>query len=162
MFSLLRHTAEPSCVLKAARGHEAVTHNRMGVRPPPIRGGNSRWRGRKITLYGNESGPSLGAFTKLLKATFSCVMSVRLSAWNKSAPTGRIFMKFDILIYIFSKICWENSSFIKLTRINVTLYEDRYTFLVISGSVLIIIITIIIFVYCNWVCHPVGVVILHV
>ena len=35
MFSLLRHTAEPSCVLKAARGHEAVTHNRMGVRPPP-------------------------------------------------------------------------------------------------------------------------------
>jgi hypothetical protein len=32
--SLLRHTTEPSCVLKAARGHEAVTHKRMGVRPP--------------------------------------------------------------------------------------------------------------------------------
>ena len=31
--SLLRHTAEPSCVLKAARGHEAVTHKRMGARP---------------------------------------------------------------------------------------------------------------------------------
>ena len=35
MFSLLGCTAEPSCVLKAARGHEAVTHSRMGVRPPP-------------------------------------------------------------------------------------------------------------------------------
>jgi hypothetical protein len=33
---------------------------------------------------------------KLLKATVSFFVSVRLSAWNKSAPTGRIFMKFDI------------------------------------------------------------------
>jgi hypothetical protein len=38
----------------------------------------------------------LGAFEKLRKATISFVMSVRLSAWNKSAPTGRIFIKFDI------------------------------------------------------------------
>jgi len=39
----------------------------------------------------------LGAFAKLRKATISFViLSVRLSAWNNSAPTGRIFMKFGI------------------------------------------------------------------
>jgi hypothetical protein len=46
----------------------------------------------------------LGAFGKLRKATISFVISVRLSlspsvrpsAWKKSAPTGRIFMPFDI------------------------------------------------------------------
>ena len=41
-----------------------------------------------------------GAVAKLRKATISFVMSVRpsvrLSSWNNSAPTGRIFMKFDI------------------------------------------------------------------
>jgi len=43
-----------------------------------------------------------GVFTKLRKATVSFVMSVRLSvhlsAWNNSALTGRIFMKF---IWVF-------------------------------------------------------------
>jgi len=39
--------------------------------------------------------PFLGAFAKLQK-TIIIFMSVRRSAWNKSAPTGRIFMKFDI------------------------------------------------------------------
>ena len=42
----------------------------------------------------------LGAFRKLQNATISLVMafrlSGRLSAWNNSAPTGRIFVKFDI------------------------------------------------------------------
>jgi hypothetical protein len=42
----------------------------------------------------------LCAFAKLRKATISFVMfvrlSVRLSAWNNSAPTEWIFMKFDI------------------------------------------------------------------
>ena len=40
------------------------------------------------------------AFEKLQEATISVVvpvcLSIRLSAWNNSAPTGRIFMKFDI------------------------------------------------------------------
>ena len=44
--------------------------------------------------------PFLGAFVKFRTATISFVMSVRpsvcLSAWNNSAPTGRILMKFDI------------------------------------------------------------------
>ena len=42
----------------------------------------------------------LGAFAKLRKATISFVMSVRpsfcLYAWNNSAPTGRISVKFAI------------------------------------------------------------------
>jgi hypothetical protein len=41
----------------------------------------------------------LVAFAKLQKVTVSLVTSVRLSAWNNSAPTGRIFMKFDIWVY---------------------------------------------------------------
>jgi hypothetical protein len=42
----------------------------------------------------------LGMFTKFQKATVSFVMSVclsiHLSAWNISAPTGEIFMKIDV------------------------------------------------------------------
>ena len=35
----------------------------------------------------------LGVFAKLRKATITFDMSVRLSAWNDSAPTGQNFMK---------------------------------------------------------------------
>ena len=38
----------------------------------------------------------LGAFASLRKASDSFFISVRLSAYNNSAPTGRIFMKFDV------------------------------------------------------------------
>ena len=38
------------------------------------------------------------------------------SAWGNWAPTGRIFMKFDIYIYFFFQICRENSSFIKIRQ----------------------------------------------
>jgi len=41
----------------------------------------------------------LGAFAKLRKANTSFVMSVRPSARN-SAPIGRIFMKFDIWVFL--------------------------------------------------------------
>ena len=36
--------------------------------------------------------------------TFSFAMSVRLSAWNNSAPTGRIFVKFDIRVFFRKSI----------------------------------------------------------
>ena len=39
--------------------------------------------------------PFLGALAKLWKVTISFVMSVRPSAWNNSAPTKWISMKFD-------------------------------------------------------------------
>ena len=38
----------------------------------------------------------LGSFAKLRKSTVCFVMSVSLSAWNKSYPIGSNFMKFDI------------------------------------------------------------------
>jgi hypothetical protein len=38
----------------------------------------------------------VGAFANLRKATVNFAMSVRLSAWNSSAPTRRIYMEFDI------------------------------------------------------------------
>jgi len=38
----------------------------------------------------------LGVFTKLGKVTVSFIVSFHPSAWNNSAPTGWIFMKFDI------------------------------------------------------------------
>jgi hypothetical protein len=45
----------------------------------------------------------LGAFAKLRKTAFSFVMSVcpsvRMSAWIISAPTGRMFVKFDLNIF---------------------------------------------------------------
>jgi hypothetical protein len=41
----------------------------------------------------------LRAFAKMRKAAISFVMSVRLSAWINAAPTGRIFMKFDICVF---------------------------------------------------------------
>ena len=45
-----------------------------------------------------------GAFEKLPNATVSSVMSIRLSvrpsAWNNSVPTGRIFMKFYVWVFL--------------------------------------------------------------
>jgi len=43
------------------------------------------------------------AFAKLRRATISFVMSVRLSVWNNSTPTGRFFMKFYIW-YFFKNL----------------------------------------------------------
>jgi hypothetical protein len=48
----------------------------------------------------------IGVFVKLQKALFSFVMSVRLSAWNNSASTGQIFMKFYIRVF-FEKLVWK-------------------------------------------------------
>jgi hypothetical protein len=45
----------------------------------------------------------LGAFAKLRKGTISSCPSVRLSAWNNSAPTRRIFLKFGFLVF-FEKL----------------------------------------------------------
>ena len=44
----------------------------------------------------------------------SSCSSVCLSAWNNSAPTGRIY--WDFIFETFSKPCRENSGFIKITN----------------------------------------------
>jgi len=58
-----------------------------------------------------------------------------LSAWNNSAPTGCIFMKFDIWAF-FENLFRKFEFHYNLTTITGTLHEDRYTFLIISRSVL--------------------------
>ena len=63
----------------------------------------------------------------LASSWLSVRLSIRPSAWNNSAPTGRIFMKFYIRVF------FENLSRISkfhqyTTRISGTLRADRYTF----------------------------------
>jgi hypothetical protein len=62
-------------------------------------------------------------------------MSVRPSAWNNSAPTGRIFMKFDISLF-FENISKKFQFHYSLPTITGTLHADRYT-LLISRSVIL-------------------------
>jgi hypothetical protein len=69
------------------------------------------------SVYNSRFSLFLGAFVKLRKAIVSVVMFVRpfvrLSfRMENSAPTGRIFMKFDILE--FFEICPEISGLIKI------------------------------------------------
>jgi hypothetical protein len=79
----------------------------------------------------------LGELVNLQKArTISFVMSVRLSAWNNSSPTGRIFMESDIRTFL--EILSRKFKFhINRTRITGTLHEAQYTFLIISRPVLL-------------------------
>jgi len=60
-------------------------------------------------------------------------MSVHLSAWNNSAPTGRIFMKFDIWVFFWKSVMKIWVSLLK--RITGTLYVDLRT--CISCSILL-------------------------
>jgi hypothetical protein len=57
----------------------------------------------------------LGAFVKLRKATTRLIMSVRPPAWSKSAPTGRILMKFGIWVLLENMPC----------KVQVPLKSDR-------------------------------------
>jgi hypothetical protein len=72
----------------------------------------------------------VGAFVKLLKATISFAMSVRLSV--RLHGTSRLPLdgfSWNLAFEGFSKICRDNSRFIKKrTRILGNLHEDQYTF----------------------------------
>jgi hypothetical protein len=57
-------------------------------------------------------------------------MSICQSAWNNSAPAGRIFMKFDIRVF-FEDLSTINIS-LKSEKNNGTLHEDLCTFMIIS------------------------------
>ena len=90
----------------AIKGHSSKSYSI--ILPQEIKY-HSEWWNKEIAYSG-----LLGAILKLHKATTGIVivcLSVCHSVfpWNKSAPTGRIFMKFYIwLFFFFSKICWEN------------------------------------------------------
>jgi hypothetical protein len=61
-------------------------------------------------------------------------MNVHLSAWNNSAPIGRIFMKFVIWIF-FENPLGKFKFFENLTKIMGNLHEDQYTFLILCLSI---------------------------
>ena len=66
----------------------------------------------------------------------SSCLSVCPSAWNNSAPTGRIFIWFDIAVF-FENLLRKFQFHYTLTRMTGTLHPARYTFLIISRSVLL-------------------------
>jgi hypothetical protein len=61
--------------------------------------------------------------------------SICPSAWNNSAATGRIFKKFDVLVFL-ENISKKIQASLKSGKNNGTLHEDQYRFLIISHSVL--------------------------
>jgi len=78
----------------------------------------------------------LGAFARLQKAAIRYVMSVRPSACNNSAPTRRISI--NLLFECFRKSVEKFQVSSKSDKNNSgTLLEDKYSFLIISRSVLL-------------------------
>ena len=78
----------------------------------------------------------LGALAKFRKATISFVMFLRTPAGKHATLTGQIFMKISILLF-FENLSRKFKLHSKPTRITGTLHEDQYTFMIISGSVLL-------------------------
>ena len=70
----------------------------------------------------------------------SVCLPVRLpactSAWNNSAPTERIFVKFDVWKF-FKNLARKFKFYWNLTRITDNLHEDLYTFMITSRSFLL-------------------------
>jgi len=59
------------------------------------------WGGVEVrTLVYVKDFQLIGAFPKLREATISFVLYALPSAWNNSTNTGRIFMKFDIWVFL--------------------------------------------------------------
>ena len=93
------------------------------------------WEQTAVISLCNFNGFVYIVYAKLWKATIS-FQSVRPSACNNSSPTTRIFKTFHI---------WESVEdaprkfklHSNLTTITCTLHEDRYTFVIISRSVLL-------------------------
>jgi len=82
----------------------------------------------------------LGAFEKLWKAPISFVISVRksdrLSAWDHSTLTVKVFMKFDIWWFFGNlsrklKFCWN------LKGITDTLHSDLYRLMIMFRWILL-------------------------
>ena len=83
----------------------------------------------------------MDALAKLQKATISFVMSLRPSVcpsvWNNWAPTGRIFMKFCILIYISLNLSRKFKLDQNRTRITGPLREALCTLMITARSILL-------------------------
>ena len=70
----------------------------------------------------------LGEFAKLRKAIISFATSLRLPAWNNTAPTRRISIKFGIWVF-FSKICPKIQHSLKSDKNNGYFTWSQYIFL---------------------------------
>ena len=77
--------------------------------------------GKKKIAFGGKSKPHI---TKQRKATMSFVMSDRLSAWNNSARTAQIFIKFDTGVF-FEKLSGKFTFKWNRIRMTGTLLEDQ-------------------------------------
>jgi len=83
-----------------------------------------------VTIY------VVGAFAKLRKAiinfviTLSVFLSVRPFAWNNSASTGRIFIKFDIWEFFFTNLLRKLKFYWTLIRTGI-LREDLHTLMIV-------------------------------
>ena len=73
----------------------------------------------------------LGTFAKWRRATAGFVMSVRLFALSSLAPTGRIFMIFDVLIF-FQTLSRKIKFDLNLTWITGTLHGDLRTYVILT------------------------------
>jgi len=63
-------------------------------------------------------------------------MSVRLSAYNNSAPTGRILMKIHISVF-FENLSTKPKFHQNMTRIMGTAHEDLWAFIIVSDWILL-------------------------
>jgi len=81
----------------------------------------------------------LRRFRKIAKSDYyfrHFCLSVHPSALNNSVPTGRIFIKFGTCVF-FENLSRKFKFHWNPTRITFTLYEDRYSFMLVSPSVLL-------------------------
>jgi hypothetical protein len=81
-------------------------------------------------------------FAKLQKATISFIMPACLPVCLSVCLYGTTQLPLDRFLWnlqfqYFSKICQENSSFIKISLEMGTLHKDQHTFLIISCSILL-------------------------
>jgi hypothetical protein len=81
-----------------------------------------------MSLEMTSSSLFLGTFVKLQNATIIFVISGRLSAWNSSATTRRLFIKFDVSV-IFGRFVEKIKDLLKSDRNNGTLIENLCLFM---------------------------------
>jgi hypothetical protein len=73
---------------------------------------------------------------KIAKSDCGCVLSVCLSAWNNSAPTGQILKKFDIWEF-FGNLSKKFKFHENPPRITSTVHKGVFTFMTISRWILL-------------------------
>ena len=66
-----------------------------------------------------------------MSVCLSVSLSVHPLTSNTPAPTGRIFMKFDISL-CFKQLSWKYKLHLNMTKVTGTLHEDQHTFTMVS------------------------------